>query len=132
MTDEHREPQPTADTTTRFLDFLGGNGPVLVLAPAFLLLLVLLGVRSGVFHGGGPGFDVLTVSPSYEQFKTDRLRWSVTDEQGRLAVFAGRIRYASPIRERNLDILSHDILVTAGDYADPKIVSTNVSYTREG
>ena len=78
----------------------------------------------------GPGFDSLTVSASHEEVETDTLYWKITYERQGDSEFAGRVRHISPIREGRLRILTHDIPVTSGDYADPDIVLTSVSNHR--
>ncbi len=66
-----------------------------------------------------PGFKVVTL-PSGES-------WEITYEGGANKAFTGLIRHVTPIREIGFPLLTHDILVTSGDYADPEIVRTSVS-----
>ena len=115
-------------------------GCLLQASPIYLMLgaLVLAVVGGVVYYTAntdflglaGPGFDSLTVSASYEEIETGGQYWRITYERRGDSEFAGRVRHVSPIREGRLRILTHDILVTSGDYADPNIVRTSVSNHR--
>jgi hypothetical protein len=52
-------------------------------------------------------------------------RVEVGEDRG-TSEFSGIVRHVSPFRMGRLRILTHDILVTSGDYADPDVVSTSV------
>ena len=41
--------------------------------------------------------------------------------------FRGLVRHATPVRMGLFPLITHDILVTTGDYADPKLVNTSVN-----
>ena len=47
-------------------------------------------------------------------------------EKPNYTTFSGLVRHASVIREGNFALLTHDILITTGDFANPKIVRTDV------
>ena len=74
----------------------------------------------------GPDFEHLTISDSKEQIETNDLYWKITYEKPGDSQFSGLVRHVSPIRDSRVRILTHDILVTSGEYADPAIVSTSV------
>jgi hypothetical protein len=74
----------------------------------------------------GADFDSLTISPSYEQIEARDLYWKITFEKKGDSQYEGLVRHVSPIRINKLRILTHDILVTSGDYADPALVHTSV------
>jgi hypothetical protein len=74
----------------------------------------------------GVNFDSLAISPSYEQIESRDLYWKITFERKGDSQFGGLVRHVSPIRINKLRIVTHDILVTSGDYADPALVHTSV------
>ncbi len=65
------------------------------------------------------GFTTVTL-PSGES-------WEIAYEGSSTKAFTGLIRHVTPIREIGFPLLTHDILVTNGDFADPEIVQTSVS-----
>jgi hypothetical protein len=97
-----------------------------------LLVLVLIGgfvyLRANTSFLGlvGLDFDTLTLSDSYDQIAADDLYWTITFESKGTSEFSGIVRHVSPFRMGQLRILTHDILVTSGDYANPDVVSTSV------
>ncbi len=109
----------------------------LLQASATYLVLVVLALVLGAgivyytantnFLGlAGADFDSLTISPSYEQIEAQDVYWKITFEKRGDSQFGGVVRHISPIRINKLRILTHDILVTSGDYADPALVHTSV------
>ena len=96
-----------------------------------LLALTLIGgliyfrVNTDFFGLVGSDFDDLTISDSYDQIAADDVHWRITFEGG-ATEFSGVVRHVSPIRISRLRILTHDVLVTSGEYADPDVVSTSV------
>lgn len=101
-----------------------------------LLALALVGgvifynTNSDFFGLAGPEFDALTISDSKEQIEATDLYWKITYEGLADSEFPGLVRHVSPIRHNSMRILTHDILVTSGEYADPSIVSTRVANHR--
>ena len=97
-----------------------------------LLLVTLVGgaiyytANTDFFGLAGPDFSNLTISDSYQQIKAADLSWRVAYEKPGDSRFSGLVRHVSPIREGAFRILTHDILVTSGQYADPAVVSTGV------
>ena len=71
-------------------------------------------------------FNQLTFSPSRETIESPDLEWRVVYENDGLTTFSGVVRHISPIRRDQLRILTHDILITTGDFADPEEVKTEV------
>ncbi|NIN69934.1 MAG: hypothetical protein GTO63_35675 [Anaerolineae bacterium] len=108
----------------------------LLLQWAFPILLVLIVGTALVYYrhdilsffGLAPlDFDSMTISRSYDQFIIDGDVFQITFEPQRRSEFSGVVRHASAMRVRECPILTHDILVTSGDYANPDIVTTRVS-----
>jgi hypothetical protein len=99
---------------------------LLVLAVALVGGFVYFRTNTDFFGLAAPDFDALAVSDSHERIEADDLYWRISF-QGKGAVeFAGVVRHVSPVRMDGLRILTHDVLITSGDYADPKVVSTSV------
>jgi hypothetical protein len=75
---------------------------------------------------GGPDMKTWQVNPDFSQVSTSQYRWEVSYETGRETSFSGLIRHATPVRMGLFPLITHDILVTTGEYADPKLVRTSV------
>jgi hypothetical protein len=96
-----------------------------------LVLAILCGViysraNTDFFGLAGLDFDTLTVSDSYERISTDGMYWTIGFQGAGTSEYIGTVRHVSPIREDGFRILTHDVLVTSGDYADPEIVDVSV------
>jgi hypothetical protein len=76
---------------------------------------------------GGPDMSTWQVNPDFSQVSTREYRWTVSYETGQETSFRGLIRHATPVRMGMFSLLTHDILVTSGDYADPALVTTSVN-----
>lgn len=87
---------------------------------------IYLRVNTDFFGLARPDFDALTISDSYEEIAADDMRWRVTFEKAGMSEFAGTVRHVSPIREGRFPFLTHDVLVTSGEYADPDAVHVSV------
>ncbi len=112
-------------------------GCLLQASPIYLLatLLALLLVGGYIYYNAnsdflglaGPDFGSLTFSETREQIEAGDLYWKVIFERPGDSQFSGLVRHASPIRVDRMRVLTHDILVTSGEYADPSIVRTSVA-----
>jgi hypothetical protein len=104
--------------------------PVALLVVAAALIVaggfVYFRVNTDLFGLLAPDFDALTVSDSYERIDADGMYWTIAFEGKGTSEYGGVVRHVSPIREDRLPILTHDILVTYGDYADPGLVNVSV------
>ena len=75
-----------------------------------------------------PDLAGLTVMDQYEKIQNDQgANWEVTYEKSRDTSFQGRVRHVSVNRINKFPFLTHDILITTGDYADSDLVYTNVT-----
>ena len=84
-------------------------------------------VNVDLFGIGAPHFDELTISPDFRRIsQVDGSYLTVTYENNQDSFFTGLIRHISPIRLGDYPVLTHDILVTSGDFADPGKVNTSV------
>jgi hypothetical protein len=108
-------------------------------APFLIVALLALALVGGLIYYNantdfiglaGPDFDDIAISASKEQIQAGDLTWKITYEKPADSEFSGLVRHVSPIRDNRVRILTHDVLVTSGDYADPAIVSTNVANHR--
>ena len=113
-------------------------GCLLRTSPLLILAVLAVGLLGGVylyydtnvdlFGIGRPDFNDLRFNSNQTQVQgADGSRWELVYEKRVPSAFAGLVRHASPIRLETFPFLTHDILVTSGDYADPAIVSTRVS-----
>jgi hypothetical protein len=97
-----------------------------------LFLIILLGIfiyfrmNTSFFGLAGADFDKLVISNSYEKISSDEIYWEVQFEGTGESKYIGTVRYAAPIRIKEFSILTHDILVTTADFANPDIIDTNV------
>lgn len=71
-------------------------------------------------------FSQLTFSPDQDSIQAPDYSWDIMYENSGYATFSGTVRHVSPIRIDELRILTHDVLVTTGDYANPELVKTDV------
>ena len=101
-----------------------------LLALALVGGIIFYNTNSDFFGLAGPDFDGLTISDTKEQIAAVDLFWKITYEGLADSEFPGLIRHVSPIRQNSMRILTHDILVTSGEYADPAIVNTSVANHR--
>ena len=99
---------------------------VLVVVAIVAGLIVTL-PKSSLFGLRGPDFDSLQISDSFDSLESDDFVWQITFERPDDSVFEGTVRHNSAIRLNRFRILTHDVLVTTGDYADPQLVNTSVS-----
>lgn len=105
--------------------------PLRLVALVAGLLVVAIAVDyflvNGDFFGlTDPHLEQLSISASFEDIRSDSDRWQIAFEKPVPSRFAGVVRYVGPIREAHLRLLTHDILVTSGDYAAPSKVATAV------
>lgn len=75
-----------------------------------------------------PAMDTWSISKGFDEFEDQKgYQWSISYENITNSTFEGLVRHVSPIRENKFPMLSHDILVTSGDFTDPAKVKTSVS-----
>lgn len=139
-TDLAPPPIHSKDEVPRRLDplelLLGLQEHVARLSPIHLLLIVTglalacglayFNVNSSLFGAVGPDFTSFTISDSYERIANEDLYWEITFESESPSQFSGVVRQVVPIRTGRVEVLTHDVLVASGDYADRDLVRTNV------
>lgn len=105
-------------------------------APMVLGVIALLTLAIGyVYYNvnvplpglGGEPFKNLKISQDFKRIeKADGSYLTISYELPIDSTFTGLVRHISPIRESRFPILTHDILVTSGDFADSQKVKTSV------
>jgi hypothetical protein len=72
-------------------------------------------------------FDQLVVTNGFHNIALQNGQsWKISYEQNREVTYTGIVRHTSPIRMKAFVILTRDILVTSGDFANPEFVETSV------
>ena len=91
------------------------------------LLLVLLVSQLGVNPVGTPTAGNFTIENHYRHISAEDGRsWQVIFQWPWDSSFEGSVRHVSRWNDASMPFMSHDILVTSGDFADPEIVKTSV------
>ena len=106
-------------------------------SPLILLAVVLVGaVTSLVIYnskntlGGSAPLDFKNYQINWDYSRvqrTDGAYWTISYEKTETSVFSGLVRHASSDQEGNYPLLTHDILITSGDFANPDLVHTSVA-----
>lgn len=97
-----------------------------IFAGIVLGVFIYTRVNTSIFGLTGRDLDKLDISNSYEEIRSEDFYWEVQFELSGKSRYQGTVRHAAPIRIREFAILTHDILITTGDFADPDVVNTNV------
>lgn len=95
---------------------------VIIIASAFIYFRM----NTSLFGLTGTDFDQLVISNSYELISAEDMYWEVQFEGIGESKYIGTVRHAAPIRINEFRILTHNILVTTADFANPDIVNTSV------
>ncbi len=83
-------------------------------------------VNTSLFGLTGADLDDLVISNSYEHISSEDYYWDLQFEGIGKTKYLGAVRHVAPIRIKEFAILTHDILITSGDFSDPNVVNTNV------
>jgi len=83
-------------------------------------------LNTSFFGLTGTDFNDLVISNSYELISSDERYWEIQFEGIEKTKYLGTVRHAAPIRIQEFAILTHDILVTTGEFSNPDIVNTSV------
>jgi hypothetical protein len=77
---------------------------------------------------GSPEFSNWNISSDYRTItNVDHSSWQIDYQFASDSTFSGIVRHISPLRLNFIPLLTHDILVTNGEFADPAITDTFVS-----
>jgi hypothetical protein len=112
-------------------------GCLLSLSPGVIFTLLILTALVGgylynfvnvdFFGIGAPPFKDLVISPDFTRVdQPDGTYLTISYEKGVDSIFTGLVRHVSPIRLGDFPILTHDVLVTSGEFADQDKVHTSV------
>ncbi|MDR3577288.1 MAG: hypothetical protein P4L50_25790 [Anaerolineaceae bacterium] len=113
-------------------------GCLLQASPVAILIVVALiyfawdyvynNVNVDLFGVGAPDYQHLTIDSGFYNIQdTQKDAWKIEYDYPQDSTFSGLVRHVSPIRLSQFPMLSHDILVTSGDYADSALVTTDVT-----
>lgn len=92
-----------------------------------LLICGVLLSACGVDISGTPPFEDLTFSDGYEHIASgDGRTWDVDFEYPTDSAFTGVVRHASRWHDSSVPFMTHDILVTTGDFASSEFVDVAV------
>ena len=120
-----------------FLDILFFPFGCLIQTPPLILLVLVIGALAifYLFQGGAfisfggvrPNFKDYQINENYTRIaRKDGAYWTISYEKTNDSVFSGLVRYTTEDHEGNFPFLTHDILVTSGDFANPDVVHTDV------
>ena len=105
-----------------------------LLAVAVLAIFALIGTylyntQNTDFWGlASHNLNQFTISEDYSEIEgQNQNSWKVTYESQRPSAYTGLVRHISPFRMDRFPMLTHDILVTSGDFANSDLVRTSVS-----
>lgn len=106
----------------------------LVLSILLIAVLIVLATRNKsviekIFSSRPiASYDEMIVTDGFHQIGfPNGQSWNLSYEANHDRYFSGSIRHTSPIQETAFALLTFDILVTSGDFADPDLVQTSVS-----
>jgi hypothetical protein len=70
----------------------------------------------------------LTLHPGYQYVSQEHSdsTWELSYELNKIHTFEGQVRHTSRINESKFPMLTHDILITSGEFSDSDIVRTSV------
>ena len=105
--------------------------------PLVPIIFVVLGILTGVyvyywvnsdfFGTARPDYKSLLFSNNYTHVQaSDGSNWAIFYETPNPSLYNGKVPHIYPIRLGLVPFLTHDILITSGDYSNPDLVSTSV------
>jgi hypothetical protein len=89
-------------------------------------MIVYYNVNLDFFGIGIVNYAQVTPSVRFDRIFDGDQTWSIAYESYTPSQYNGLVRHISPIRLDQIPLLTHDVLVTSGDFADSKKVSTSV------
>ena len=108
----------------------------LIQTPLILLILAIGALAVFYLSQGGAFISFGSVRPNFKDYqinenythiqRSDGDYWTISYEKPDYSVFSGLVRYFAEDHEGNFPLLTHDILVTSGDFSNPAIVRTDV------
>jgi hypothetical protein len=109
----------------------------LIQTPPLVLFILVIAALAGIYlvQGGGkisfggikPDFQDLQINENYTRIQSGSgAYWTLSYEKTSTSVFSGLVRHTSKIQEAKFPFLTHDMLITSGDFADSAKVRTDV------
>jgi len=96
-------------------------------AAAMLLACLIFLTSCGVDISGKPPFDDLAFSSDFSRISApDGRTWQITFEYPVNSTFEGVVRHTSRWHDSAMPFMSHDILVTTGDFSSKSLVNVSV------
>lgn len=109
--------------------FFATNG--LLLGLIVILFIYAPQLKHALFQSSLDNYDKMVVTNGFHAISLPNGQsWTLSYEENHDTVFHGQVRHISPIDISKFAILSHDILITSGDFSDSDLVSTRVSNHR--
>jgi hypothetical protein len=109
---------------------LQASSPLVVVLLAAVALLagsyVYFNTNINPFGIGAPDFSAYQISNTFERVSIDGRNWTIQYERAGDNAYKGLVRHISPIRMSKFPFLTHDILITTGDFANAELVKTRV------
>lgn len=106
---------------------------IMVLLVGFIALALVAGVLGLFFNDSDPlhlftpNIEDFSFNENFEQVSGNgSSHWSIRYEKKTASTFKGTIRHNSVIHLKEIPLLTHDVLVTSGEFADPELVTTSV------
>ena len=129
--------QPIKNVTFKDLLFTP-IGCLLQASPVLIFVFVALvyfswdyvynNVNVNLFGVGAPDYQHLAFDSAFNNIQdTSQDSWKIEYDFPQDSTFTGLVRHVSPIRLSQFPMLTHDILVTSGDFADSSLVTTSVT-----
>ncbi len=133
MQEQNHTPETTPHNPRRALEGLLW----FILVILVITVLVVLAIRnhttleSLLTNRPIESFDQMVVSDGFHDIEfPNGQSWDLIYETNHDRYFSGLVRHTSTIQESAFALLTYDILVTSGDFADPERVETSVSNHR--
>ncbi len=123
---EDKKPSRTGGIFKFFTDLPPSCGFITIFAIIVTAAFLYFRVNTSFFGLVGADFDQLVISNSYELISADDMYWEVQFEGIGETKYIGTVRHAAPIRNNDFRILTHNVLVTTADFANPDLVDTSV------
>lgn len=97
-----------------------------VLIGLIIFLFIFYNLNLNPFGIGRLDFSSIQYDTQFQKVNSANRTWTISYESNHVVTFRGLIRHISPIRDSNIPFLTHDILITSGEFSDSKKVKTTV------
>lgn len=130
--DEHGKDRRKDSFIKRFFGLLSHLPPAFYAVIFFVIILLTAfaypNLNTDYWVPGSPNFASYTIEDGYQSITDSHsARWRIVYESPVDSTFEGKVRHISVNRIKKFPFLTHDILITSGDYAEPDLVFTTVT-----